>query len=64
MSLVNALKSDWSQILSSGNGLTLSKQALVFTCLQCKSLQNTIGKEEIAQNKQFLLFPQCILTHL
>ena len=32
------------------------KQALVFTCLQYKSLENTKGKEEIACNKQFLLF--------
>ena len=37
------------------------KQALVFTCLQCKSFENTVGKGEIAQNKQFLLFPQCFL---
>ena len=32
------------------------KQALVFTCLQCKSFKNTVGKEEIARNEQFLLF--------
>ena len=35
------------------------KQALVFTCLQYKSFENTEGKEEIARNEQFLLFPQC-----
>ena len=29
------------------------KQALVFKCLQYKSFENTIGKEEIAGNKQF-----------
>ena len=29
------------------------KQALVFTCLQCRSFENTVGK--------FLLFPQCFL---
>ena len=35
--------------------------ALVFTCLQYKSLENTVGKGEIACNEQFLLFPQCFL---
>ena len=34
------------------------KQALVFTCLKYKSLENTVGKGEIARNEQFLLFPQ------
>ena len=38
------------------------KQALVFTCLQYKSFENTVGKEEIAPNEQFLLFSQCFLT--
>ena len=38
------------------------KQALVFTCLQYKSLENTVGKGEIARNEQFLLFPQCFLA--
>ena len=37
------------------------KQSLVFTCLQLKSFENTVGKGEIACNKQFLLFPQCLL---
>ena len=37
------------------------KQALVFTCLQCESFENTVGKGEIARNEQFLLFPQCFL---
>ena len=40
----------------------LSEQALVFTCLQSKSLENTVGKGEIARNNQFLLFPQCFPT--
>ena len=60
---------DQSKILSSGNGLillnaqnqtfcllTLPKQALVFMCLQHKPFENTVGKEEIAHNEQFLLF--------
>ena len=34
------------------------KQALVFTCLQYKSFENTVGKGEIARNEQFLLFPK------
>ena len=38
---------------------TFPKQALVFTCLQYKSFENTVGKGEIDRNKQFLLFPQC-----
>ena len=40
------------------------KQALVFTCLQYKSFENTVGKGEIAHNEQFLLFPQCFLSIL
>ena len=36
------------------------KQAPVFMCLQYKSFVNTVGKGEIAPNKQFLLFPQCL----
>ena len=31
----------------------------VFTCLKCKSFENTVGKGEIARNEQFHLFPQC-----
>ena len=38
--------------------LPFPKQALVFTCLQYKSFENTEGKGDIAHNKQFLLFPQ------
>ena len=30
-------------------------------CLQYKSLENTVGKGEIARNEQFLLFPQHFL---
>ena len=30
-------------------------------CLQYKSFENTVGKEEIVRNEQFLLFPQCFL---
>ena len=37
------------------------KQALDFMCLHYKSFENTVGKEEIARNEQFLLFPQCFL---
>ena len=33
------------------------KQALVFSGLLYKSFENTVGKGEIARNKQFLLFP-------
>ena len=37
------------------------KQAHVFTCLRYKSFENTVGKGEIACNKQFLLFLKCFL---
>ena len=30
-------------------------------CLQYKSLENTVGKREIAQNEQISPFPQCFL---
>ena len=39
------------------------KQAVVFTCLQYKSFENTMGKGEIAHYEQFLLFP-VFPTHL
>ena len=38
------------------------RQSLVFTCLQYKSFENTVGKREIARNEQFRLFPQCFLS--
>ena len=48
----------------SGQRLTgFPKQALVFTCLQYKSSEITVGKGEIAHNKQFLLFPQPFLPY-
>ena len=64
MSSAICFKLDQSKILSSGNGLNPSfpKQVLVFTCLQYKSLK-TLGKEEIAYNEQFLLFPQYFLPY-
>ena len=38
-----------------------SKQALVFTSLLYKSLENTVGEGENAHNEQFLLFPKHFL---
>ena len=35
---------------------------LILTYLQQTGFENIVGKEEIARNKQFLLFPQCFLT--
>ena len=49
------------RIFSLGKALTLPKQALVFTCLQYKSFENTVGKGEIAHDEQFLLFLLCFL---
>ena len=40
------------------------KQVLIFTCLQYKPFENTVGKGEIARNEQFLLFPQCFQPFL
>ena len=44
--------------------LTLLKQALVFSCLQYKSFENTVRTGEIARKEQFLLFLQCLLPYL
>ena len=41
--------------------LTLSRTSPFFTCLHYKSFENTLGKREIACEKQFLLFPHCFL---
>ena len=43
------------------NHLTFSQTSPLFTCLQDKSFENTVGKGEIARYEQFLLFPQCFL---
>ena len=59
MSSAICFNSDQSKILLSGNGFR--KQVLVFTCLQYKSCENTVGKGEIARDEQFLLFLQCFL---
>ena len=34
---------------------------IILTLSLTRSLENTVGKGEIARNKQFLLFPQCFL---
>ena len=34
-----------------------TEQALVFTCLQYKSFENTVGKGEIAGNQHFVFLP-------
>ena len=31
-------------------------------CQQQTAFENIVGKEEIARNEQFLLFPQCFFT--
>ena len=46
------------QFGSGGVNDCFTNRHLVFTCLQYKSFESTIGKGEIALNKQFLLFPQ------
>ena len=45
--------------------LTLSQtNPYFFICLQYMSIDNTVGKVEIARNEQFLLFPHCFLPFL
>ena len=34
---------------------------LILTHQQQTAFENTVGREEIARNEQFLLFPQCFL---
>ena len=41
------------------NLLTLSQTNPGFMCVQYKSFESTVGKEENACNKQFLLFTYC-----
>ena len=43
-----------------GNGLTLYS---INTHQQQTASENIVGKEEIARNEQFLLFPQCFLLN-
>ena len=49
-----------SPILSVYNLRPFPKQALVFTCLLFKSLENAVDKGGIARNEQFLLFPHSV----
>ena len=48
----------WPDLFNFYNSLTLAQTSPGFTRLQYKSFENTVGKEEIACNEQFLLFPQ------
>ena len=43
--------------------LPFPKQALVFTCLQCKSFENTVGKGEIARYEGFSACLKNFLLH-
>ena len=43
--------------------LPFTPQILILTHQQQRALENIVGKEEIACNKQFLLFPQCFLLN-
>ena len=52
---------DKYHVTSKKTDLPFPKQALVFTCLQCKPFENTAGKGEIARDEQFLLFLHCFL---
>ena len=51
-----------NRIISRAESATLNSfPALVFTCLQYKSFEKTVGKGEIARNEHFLLFLQYFL---
>ena len=54
----NIIKNLPKQMFAPAFRLTAFKQAIVFTFLMYKSSENSVGKGEIACNKQFLLFPQ------
>ena len=41
----------------------LLKRYLFLTHQQQTAFENIVGKEEIARNEQFLLFPQCFLPN-
>ena len=56
LSYANALNLVESQILSLGKVLTHYN-----TIPHLDTMENTVGKEEIAFNKRFLLFSQCFL---
>ena len=43
------------------NVLTISHTMTPFDASGKQAFENTVGKGEIARNKQFLLFPQCFL---
>ena len=42
---------------------SLTPQILILTHQQQTAFDNIVGKEEIARNEQFLLFPQCFLLN-
>ena len=55
LSSANTFKFYWPYILSFNKYFT--KQALVFTCLQYKSFENTVGKGDIARNEHNVFYP-------
>ena len=59
MSSAICLNLGQSKILFSSNGFTLNS---IDTCFNA-SITDVVVKEEIAHNKQFVLFPQCFLLN-
>ena len=45
------------------NNLTFYSIVLILMHQQPTAFENIVGKEEIARNEQFLLFPQCFLSN-
>ena len=52
---------DQSEFVLSAEPFT--PQMLILLHQQHTAFENIVGKEEIARNKQFLLFPQCFLLN-
>ena len=51
------------QILAPACGALVTPKILILTYQQQTAFENIVGKEEIARNEQFLLFPQCFLLN-
>ena len=61
VSVWNILKFVVWERVNSGYLLNSTTQSWLLMTLKKKPFENTVGKGEIACNKQFLLFPQCLL---
>ena len=63
LSSQNAFNLDKSTILLFDKSLTLYSIDTHFNASTTDSFENIVGKEEIARNEHFLLFPLCLLLN-